>query len=140
MSSKFSLTDEDKSNELSFQQANSIYDVMRDHLRNTGDADIADQKYFIQPGRKALFNYPHDRSIATVKQTYVQVLNELAKDEDKNEFNEHKFEDMFTKYMQVLDTDYEGYMIVYMCQENMEFENSAGTEMEPEDVFKASVN
>ena len=72
---------------------------------------MADQKYFINSGRKAVFNYPNDRSIATIDTTYVQIENELAKKEDPNQFNEHKFEAMYRKYIQILDTDYTGYMI-----------------------------
>ena len=56
MSVKFLQFDHTRSNELSFQQANSIYDNMRAHLRETGDAEIADQKYFINSGRKFVFN------------------------------------------------------------------------------------
>ena len=72
--------------------------------------------------------------------TYVQVKNELAKPEHKSEFNEAKWDNMFGKYMQVLDTDYKNYIIVYTCQENAEITDQHGTEMNPEDVFKASIN
>ena len=50
-----------------------------------------------------------------MESTYVQVKNELAKKEHPNEFNEAKWENMFGKYMQILDTDYKGYMVLYTC-------------------------
>lgn len=33
---------------------------------------------------------------------------------------------MYLKYMQVLDTDYTNYMVVYSCQENAEYTDDAG--------------
>ena len=42
MSSKFLQFDETKKNELSYQQANSLYEVTRKHLKETEDADIAE--------------------------------------------------------------------------------------------------
>ena len=71
MSAKFVQFDESKHNELSFQQANSLYEVTRQHLRETEDAEIADQKYFINAGRKVVFNYPNDKSVGKVETTYV---------------------------------------------------------------------
>jgi hypothetical protein len=70
MSAKYLIFDEKHTNQLSFQQANSIYDNMRAHLREIGDGDIADQKYFINSGRKAVFNAANDRSIASMDSTY----------------------------------------------------------------------
>lgn len=40
--------------------------------------------------------------------------------------------------MQILDTDYYNYMLVYSCQENMEYTDKSGTvEVMPDDVFNA---
>ena len=55
MSSKFLIHDESKPNELSFQQANTIYDHTRQYLREIEDPD-SEQGYFINPGRQATFD------------------------------------------------------------------------------------
>ena len=91
MSAKFLAFDEKTPNELSFQQANSIYEQTREHLREVGEPD-ADQKYFINSGRKAVFENENDKSVAIMKQMYVQVNNEIDKPEDKENFNEAKFD------------------------------------------------
>ena len=88
-----------------------------------------------------MFNYPEDRSIAQIQQTYVQVENELNKPENPNMFNAHKFEDQFKKYLHVLDTDYKSYLVLYSCQEEAEWrEERSGREMGHEDVWRASIN
>jgi hypothetical protein len=71
MGAKLLIYDPDQPQELSFQQSNSIYEELREHLREEGDAD-ADQKYFINSGRKAVFGYENDKSIAIMKPMYVQ--------------------------------------------------------------------
>lgn len=70
MGAKLLIFDQDKPKELSFQQSNSIYEELREHLREEGDPD-ADQKYFINSGRKAVFEYEKDKSIAIMKPMYV---------------------------------------------------------------------
>ena len=45
----------------------------------------------------------------------VQVSNELAKDDDLETFNEVKWDDMMMRSMQILDTDYYNYMMIYSC-------------------------
>jgi hypothetical protein len=114
MGAKLLIFDEQKPQELSFQQSNSIYDELREHLREEGDPD-ADQKYFINSGRKAVFGYENDKSIAIMKPMYVQQQNELEEAEDKSKFSEAKFEHQYVKYFQILDTDYETYMVTYQC-------------------------
>lgn len=47
---------------------------------------------------------------------------------------------MNQKYMQILDTDYKNYMVVYTCQDSAEFTDSSGNELSYEAVFKAGVN
>jgi len=45
------------------------------------------------------------------------------------------------RQMQILDTDYSNYMLVYSCQENVEYTDKSGTvDVMPEDVFSAYVN
>jgi len=97
MGAKLLIFDPDQPKELSFQQSNSIYDELRVHLREEGDSD-ADQKYFINSGRKAVFNYENDQSIAIMKPMYVQQQTELEEPEDKNKFSEEKFEHQYVKY------------------------------------------
>ena len=68
----------------------------------------------------------------------VQVSNELAKEDDLETFNEVKWDDMMMRSMQILDTDYYNYMMIYSCQENVEYTDKSGTvEVVPEDVFTA---
>eukprot|EP00355_Strombidium_rassoulzadegani_P000924 CAMPEP_0168615352 /NCGR_PEP_ID=MMETSP0449_2-20121227/4459_1 /TAXON_ID=1082188 /ORGANISM="Strombidium rassoulzadegani, Strain ras09" /LENGTH=165 /DNA_ID=CAMNT_0008656087 /DNA_START=155 /DNA_END=649 /DNA_ORIENTATION=+ len=139
MSTKFlQFNDEDKS-EVSVQQANSIYEVTREALREQGQKE-ADQKYFINSGRKAVFNLGEgsDKSIASIGNMFVQINEEIAKPEDPASFNVHKLEAQFLKYMQVLDTDYSNYLVVYTCQENTEWtETKSGRELLPEEAFQA---
>ena len=53
-------------NSVSFQQANSIYEVTRQHLREVGEPE-ADQKYFINSGRKVVFNDAKDKSVGAIE-------------------------------------------------------------------------
>mmetsp|Transcript_17043 Transcript_17043/g.26328 ORF Transcript_17043/g.26328 Transcript_17043/m.26328 type:complete len:115 (+) Transcript_17043:389-733(+) len=71
---------------------------------------------------------------------FEQINEALQAEEDPEVFNQHKFEDQHQKYMQVLDTDYKNYMVVYTCQENSEFtEERSGRELLPEEVYKAFI-
>lgn len=99
LSVRFLQFDPNKANELSFQQANSIYEVMRQHLRETGEKEMAAQKYFVNSGRKAVFQTGPDKSVAQMQATYKDVIEKLQKPDDINEFNEVKFSNMFAKYM-----------------------------------------
>ena len=119
MSAKLLQFDDNNEKELSFQQANSIYEDQRQALIEQG-AEEARNKYFINNGRKAVFKYD-DPSAALIQHMSVQVANELAKEDDPNEFNEVKWDDMMVRQMQILDTDYVTYMLVYTCQENVEY-------------------
>ena len=73
---------------------------------------------------------------------YVQVNNELDKDDHPEIFNNHKFEEsQFKKFMQVLDTDYQNYMLVYTCQDSAEWTvERTGQELSHEDVWNAYMN
>ena len=61
-------------------------------------AEEARNKYFINNGRKAVFNYDNP-SAALIQHMSVQVANELAKEDDPNEFNEVKWDDMMMRQM-----------------------------------------
>lgn len=67
-----------------------------------------------------MFKYD-DPSAALIQHMSVQVANELAKEDNPNEFSEVKWDDMMHRQLQILDTDYTSYMLVYTCQENMEY-------------------
>ena len=56
-----------------YMQANSIYEVTREHLREIGE-EGADQKYFINAGRRAVFRSPADRSLAEIDTTFGEVV------------------------------------------------------------------
>lgn len=104
-------------------------------MREQGEKE-ADQKYFINSGRKAVFDDPDDKSIANMRWAYVQKENDLKESEDESKFNETKFDDQFLRFSQILDTDYTGYMVVYSCQENAEwFDDRSGLEIAPEQVW-----
>ena len=48
-------------------------------------------------------------------------------------FSEELFEQQFSKVMQVLDTDYDSYLIIYTCQDSSEWlEQRSGIEMDYE--------
>jgi len=49
---------------------------------------------------------------------YIAFIDNVTLKEDKSEntdFNAHEFDRQFMKYLHVLDTDFEEYMIVYSC-------------------------
>ena len=56
-------------------------------------------------------------------------------DKGGNEFDAVKYESMFQKQMQILDTDYSTYAVVYTCQDNAEFEDKSGNEIPPQAVI-----
>lgn len=58
---------------------------------------MAGQKYFINGGRKAVFNHQENKSVGQMEPTYETVIAELAKPDDVNSFNSPKFEHMFNK-------------------------------------------
>lgn len=60
--------------------------------------------------------------------------------DDVNTFNPYKFENMFKKYMQVLDTDYDDFMVLFTCQENAEFLDQSDMPMDHKIVFEAANN
>lgn len=80
MSAKFLQYDDHDKSKVSFQQANSIYEITRQALRETG-AEEADQKYFINSGRNMNFNQ-EDKSVALMEPAFVQILNELKTPDD----------------------------------------------------------
>lgn len=53
--------------------------------------------------------------MALIEPAFVQMINELATPDDPEKFNEVKWDNMYLKYAQVLDTDYTNYMVVYTC-------------------------
>ena len=67
-----------------------------------------------------------DKSAALMEPAFVQIVNELKTPDDTDKFQEAKWDNMHLKYMQVLDTDYTNYMVVYSCQENAEYTDDAG--------------
>ena len=60
-------------------------------------------------------------------------------EDDPTSFNEHKFEAQYLKYMQVLDTDYDNYLVLYSCQENADFIDKSARELTPQEVWQASL-
>jgi len=87
-----------------------------------------------------VFKHPSSKSVAGIGFMFEQINEALQAEEDPEVFNQHKFEDQHQKYMQVLDTDYKNYMVVYTCQENSEFtEERSGRELLPEEVYKAFI-
>lgn len=65
----------------------------------------------------------------------------LSQGEDPAKFNEYKFEKQFIKYSQVLDTDYDNFMLAYSCQENALWEDAkSGRELDFDEVFRAYIN
>jgi len=84
------------------------------------------------------FRVPDDASAAIMEPGFVQVVNELKTPDDPDKFSEHKWDNMYLRYMQVLDTDYKNYMVMYSCQENAEYTDEAGAiDYVPDMVFKA---
>ena len=72
---------------------------------------------------------------------FVQIEKELEKEEKEDEFNIYKFEQQYVKYMQILDTDYKDFLVVYTCQENAEYiDERTGMDVMPEQVFQAYIN
>ena len=81
----------------------------REYLRKEGDPD-ADKKYFINEGYKLHFNNLHDKSIADIFDFNAEITPK-----DKNDPND------FIRYSQVLDTDYDNFLVLYQCFEIAEY-------------------
>ena len=80
-------------------------------------------------GRKAVFDNEADKSMAHMENTNSAYELEQKKPDDEKEFNLTKFESMFQKQMQILDTDYDTYAVVYTCQDNAEWEGKSEAEI-----------
>jgi len=54
---------------------------------------------------------------------------------ENSDFIAYDFDKQFMKYLQVLDTDFEEYMVIYSCQENAEFEDEKGSKVPEEKAW-----
>ena len=128
-------------NVLEYSQANAIYESTRQHLREIGEHKLADQKYFVVPPRLASFqeSEPSFAKMIIIPHTSKEHSTLTAKD-DPDTFNELKFKDMLAKSMQVLDTDFDNYLVLYTCQEDVEFFARDDTPLQNDQVFTAFIN
>lgn len=61
-------------------------------MRSLGELE-ADQKYFVNTGRKAVFNHPTNKSVAYMKSTFKDIIASLEEEDDPTKFNENKFDE-----------------------------------------------
>lgn len=101
----------------------------------TGEAYWHFEDYRVATGLIANFNHPGDQSLAqvTVKDFGEDIRDDEWKaeveanmtEQEKEDFEKHlkplEFEAQFERYMQVLDTDYDNYLVMYQCLETARY-------------------
>jgi len=119
---------------LPYSQSNGISNYLYKDIKK----DIPNgHNYWINEGR--VINFDHeDPTIASLQYASVHEANHTHLVEN-DQFDPYVFNSQFMKYVQVLDTDYDNYILLYSCQENAEFrEMEGGAELSPEDVWTLS--
>ena len=77
------------------------------------------QNYWTHEGRMLMFDQK-DPTVASIMHSKVHHDYQYNK-VDTDSFDPFLFDSQFLKYAQILDTDYENYILLYTCQETAEF-------------------
>ena len=137
MGTKFEEMTEDgkKAKNLKFSISNGLSYDNKEELYEDEHPGVH-QDYFIYEGRQLTFNTEGDLSIARLEYQKVHEANH-AHSVQTDTFDPYVFDSQYTRYFQVLDTDYDNYMLVYSCQEINEYHNlESGANVAPHDAWK----
>ena len=119
MGTKFENIDGNGANSLSLSTSNSVTNI---HVHNL----IADQHphmaqdYHIHEGRQLTFDNSSDSTLARIEYSKVHKVDKNHHVENDT-FDPHLFDSQYLRYAQVLDTDYDNYILLYSCQEINEY-------------------
>ena len=84
---------------------------------------MGDEQYVIRVGRQMNFRHPSDKSIAYLEPHGIHTphIHNLTELHNMNELAHDHFDMQFLRYSQVLDTDYDNFVLLYTCQEAADF-------------------
>lgn len=92
-----------------------------------------DQEYLVDMARDLRWSYKNDSSIAYIR----RAKNPDYKEKEKHEFDEYVYEQQFLRWAQVVDTDYDNYLVLWHCWEHAEYYDTAKAKtIPPSQIWK----
>jgi hypothetical protein len=108
---------------LELMTSHGLTDSFRSWLNNEENDALGDEQYVVRVGRQLNFRHPSDRSVAYLEPHGVHTphIHNLTELHHMNELSHDHFDLQFLRYAQVLDTDYDNFVVLYSCQEAADF-------------------
>ena len=127
-----------------FFQSNSITNTMRNKLRQSDDPAAHDQ-YYVSMGMQLHFRNRLDKTIGYLEYSELDLDYDHPENYDENQeaeqisFDPYVFDSQYLRYVQVLDTDYDNYFVMYACQEIARIvDKESGEEITPHEAWVRS--